>query len=200
MQFPLSPLWTIASHLFSFWKQPSTLWLHRMWIFPISSFSILQDSVSESRHSSVFLLLVHHFLFPFCPHHNFIFYYSFGLMKIQLCNINSSLKVWDCQNNEKPLEKSFAKYSDENKEFCSSTIDHSTHELFQVRKMCHSFSHELLRWLQFIPELSPNDFSRTARLWGFNFHASETRLWTSLGGTIKVLPKKKYIISLKWVW
>lgn len=97
----------------------------------------------------------------------------------------------------KPLEKSFAKYSDENKEFCCSTIDHSTHELFQVRKTCHSFSHDYLggysSYQSWVPKTSQG-------LWGFNFHASETRLWINLGGTIKVLPKKNILISLKWVW
>lgn len=64
--------WAIASHLLSFWKQPSTLCLHRM-ATNLSNiptiFSILQDSVPEIRYFSVFPLLVHHFLFPLCPHH-----------------------------------------------------------------------------------------------------------------------------------
>lgn len=88
----------------------------------------------------------------------------------------------------KTLAKSFAKYSDENKEFYCSTIDHSMHKLFQVRKTRHSFSHDCLGGFNSCQSWVP---MTSVGLWGFNFHVSETRLWILLGGTIKVLPKKK---------
>lgn len=135
------------------------LWLHRMWIFSVSSFSILQDSVSENRHSSVFLLLVYHFLFPLWPHHNFIFYYCFGLMKMQFYNIN----LWKAEI-VKTIKKTW-------KLFCQifwwkqrvlllySGSQHTW--IISRQEKVSQFLSRLLRW---IPEQSPNDFSRTLRL------------------------------------
>lgn len=187
MQFPLSPLWAIASHLFSFWELQSPLWLHRMWIFSVSSFSILQDSVSENRHSSVFLLLVYHFLFPLCPHHNFIFYCCFGLMKMQFYNIN----LWKAE-----IVKTIKRTG---KIFCQifwwkqrvlllySGSQHTW--IISSQENVSQFLSRLLRWIQFIAEHIP---MTSVGLWGFSSHASEIRLWIILGGTIKVLPKKEY--------